>query len=51
MESLGITNLITAPWVFYGVDTRTGTCQEKCDGIRRFGEEVLAKLGYTARSS
>jgi probable F420-dependent oxidoreductase len=51
MESLGITNLITAPWVFYGVDTRTGTCQEKCDGIRRFGEEVLAKLGYAAPSS
>lgn len=46
MASLGISTLITVPWVFYGVDLMKGSCEDKCDGIRRFGEDVLHKLGY-----
>jgi hypothetical protein len=46
MAALGVTELITVPWFFYGADA--DSCQEKCDGIRRFGDEVIAKLkeGY-----
>jgi probable F420-dependent oxidoreductase len=39
---LGVTELITVPWVFYGADA--SSCAEKCDGVRRFGDEVIAKL-------
>jgi probable F420-dependent oxidoreductase len=42
-RDLGVTELITVPWLFYGADV--DSCQAKCDGIRRFGEEVIAKLG------
>jgi len=42
MAELGVTELITVPWLFYGADP--GSCAEKCDGIRRFGDEVIAKL-------
>ena len=42
MGELGVSELITVPWLFYG-DKRQ-TCQQKCDGIRRFGDEVIAKL-------
>ena len=38
LEDLGVTHLITVPWLFYG---RGDSLQEKCDGIRRFGDEVL----------
>ncbi len=41
MEDLGVTHLITVPWLFYGVPE---SLEEKCDGIRRFGETVLSKL-------
>ena len=34
--------LITVPWLFYGADP--SSCKEKCDGIKRFGDEVIAKL-------
>ncbi len=40
---LGVTELITVPWLFYGADPKS--CREKCDGIRRFGDEVIARLG------
>ncbi|MBW2230928.1 MAG: TIGR03619 family F420-dependent LLM class oxidoreductase [Deltaproteobacteria bacterium] len=43
MADLGVTEGITVPWLFYGADTNS--CQQKCDGIRRFGDEVIAKLG------
>lgn len=48
LEALGVTDCITVPWMFYGTDTATASCNEKCDGIRRFGDEVLSKLGYAA---
>ena len=41
MADLGVTHLITVPWLFYG---QPESLQEKCDGIRRFGETVLANL-------
>jgi probable F420-dependent oxidoreductase len=43
---VGVTHLQTMPWVFYagGKDT----LDAKCDGIRRFGDEVVAKLGGRA---
>jgi probable F420-dependent oxidoreductase len=43
MADLGVTELITVPWLFYGADPES--CEQKCDGIRRFGEEVIAQLG------
>jgi alkanesulfonate monooxygenase SsuD/methylene tetrahydromethanopterin reductase-like flavin-dependent oxidoreductase (luciferase family) len=40
---LGVTHLQTMPWIFYakGRDDLAA----KCDGIRRFGDEIVAKLG------
>jgi probable F420-dependent oxidoreductase len=42
-RDIGVTELITVPWLFYGADPDSLT--QKCDGIRRFGDEVIAKLG------
>ena len=42
MSEFGVTELITVPWLFYGADP--DSCQQKCDGIRRFGDEVIAKM-------
>jgi probable F420-dependent oxidoreductase len=39
---LGVTELITVPWFFYGADA--SSCAEKCDGVRRFGQDVIEKL-------
>jgi probable F420-dependent oxidoreductase len=43
---VGVTHLQTMPWIFYagGKDT----LEAKCDGIRRFGDEIVAKLGAAA---
>jgi len=30
------------------MDSAKGSCAEKCDGIKRFGLEVIAKLGFDA---
>jgi len=40
MRDRGVTEVITVPWLFYGDANQS--CQARCDGIRRFGEEVLA---------
>lgn len=42
MADLGVTELITVPWLFYGA--QADSCEAKCDGIRRFGEEMIARL-------
>jgi len=42
MKERGVTELITVPWLFYGGANQS--CQAICDGIRRFGDEVLARL-------
>lgn len=41
LADLGVTDLITVPWLFYGA---ADTLQQKCDGIRRFADEVLGPL-------
>jgi probable F420-dependent oxidoreductase len=38
----GVTHLQTLPWVFY--PGAGDSLQGKCDGIRRFGDEIVAKL-------
>jgi probable F420-dependent oxidoreductase len=42
MADLGVSELITVPWLFYGGQDQS--CEEKCAGIRRFGDEVISKL-------
>ncbi len=42
MQERGVTELITVPWLFYGDASQS--CQAKCDGIRRFGDEILGRL-------
>jgi alkanesulfonate monooxygenase SsuD/methylene tetrahydromethanopterin reductase-like flavin-dependent oxidoreductase (luciferase family) len=43
LEEIGVTTLITMPWVFYGHD---GVSLEgKCEGLRRFAGDVIEKLG------
>lgn len=48
MASLGVTELITVPWLFYGDDRQS--LQQKCDGICRFGDAVVSKLDGVAAS-
>lgn len=42
MRDAGVTELITVPWLFYGDAAQS--CEAKCAGIRRFGDEVLARF-------
>lgn len=42
MEERGVTELITVPWLFYGDASQSR--QDKCDGIRRFGDEIISRL-------
>jgi len=39
----GVTHVLTLPWVFYHGDTRE--LDLKLDGMRRFAEDVLTRLG------
>jgi probable F420-dependent oxidoreductase len=43
MADLGVTELITVPWLLYGADANS--LEQKTDCIQRFGEEVIASLG------
>jgi probable F420-dependent oxidoreductase len=42
LEAMGVTHLQTFPWIFYGSDG--SDLAAKCDGIRRFGEDIVAKM-------
>ena len=42
MAERGVTELITVPWLFYADAAQS--CAQKCDGIRRFADEVITKL-------
>jgi len=42
MAERGVTELITVPWLFYGDASQS--CAQKCDGIRRFGDEVITQI-------
>jgi alkanesulfonate monooxygenase SsuD/methylene tetrahydromethanopterin reductase-like flavin-dependent oxidoreductase (luciferase family) len=41
LAELGITHLITVPWLLYGVTD--DDLQKKCDALRRFGDAVIAQ--------
>jgi alkanesulfonate monooxygenase SsuD/methylene tetrahydromethanopterin reductase-like flavin-dependent oxidoreductase (luciferase family) len=43
VEEAGVTQLMTMPWLFYGGPT--DDLERRCDGIHRFGEEVIDRLG------
>ena len=45
MADLGVTELITVPWLLHGADAES--LEQKTDCIRRFGEEVIAKLEWS----
>ena len=47
LEAGGITDMILLPWMFYGTPLRGGTLQSKLDGLRRFADEVIAKMQPT----
>jgi alkanesulfonate monooxygenase SsuD/methylene tetrahydromethanopterin reductase-like flavin-dependent oxidoreductase (luciferase family) len=42
LEEAGVTHVLTLPWVFYGGST--DSLEKKQDGIRRFGDDIIAKL-------
>ena len=41
LGELGVTHLITVPWLLYGV--RDDDARKKCDALRRFGDEVISR--------
>lgn len=41
LRDLGVTHLQTVPWFFYGGGADIGG---KCDGIRRFADDVIARI-------
>ena len=43
LEELGITHLMTMPWMFYFGDTKK--LEEKEEGVRRFADDVIQKMG------
>jgi hypothetical protein len=42
LQDLGVTHVQTMPWFFYGGPT--DVLEKRIDGIRRFGEDIIAKL-------
>jgi len=42
MRDAGVTHVMTMPWIFYGGSILE--LRDKCDGMRRFGEEVIARM-------
>jgi alkanesulfonate monooxygenase SsuD/methylene tetrahydromethanopterin reductase-like flavin-dependent oxidoreductase (luciferase family) len=42
MRDLGVTHLWMIPWLIYGADPRS--LEQKQDALKRFGDEVIAKL-------
>jgi probable F420-dependent oxidoreductase len=42
LEEIGITTVLALPWIFYGADPTS--IQEKCDAVRRFGDEVISRM-------
>jgi alkanesulfonate monooxygenase SsuD/methylene tetrahydromethanopterin reductase-like flavin-dependent oxidoreductase (luciferase family) len=41
LEEVGVTHLVTQPWLFYGGDTLD--LQQRIDGIHRFAEDIIAR--------
>jgi len=44
-EEVGVSHVLTTPWTLYGGSHRS--MADKRDGLRRFGDEVIAKMGPT----
>ena len=42
LEDVGVTHLQTMPWVFYGGSS--DVLEDKCTGLRRFADEVIARM-------
>jgi probable F420-dependent oxidoreductase len=42
LEELGVTHLVTMPWVFYGGATEE--LEKKREGLRRFADDVIARM-------
>jgi probable F420-dependent oxidoreductase len=42
LEDIGVTTVLTLPWIFYGADPTSVV--EKCDAVRRFGDEVISRM-------
>lgn len=40
LEEQGVTHIMTVPWIFYGA---AQTLEQKCDGLRRFGDENIPR--------
>ena len=40
---IGVTDVITVPWVFYGVGF-DGSLSAKRDGIKRFADEIIGRM-------
>ncbi|MCH2186050.1 LLM class flavin-dependent oxidoreductase, partial [Myxococcota bacterium] len=45
--AMGVTELVTVPWLFYGSEKQS--LQEKCEGIQRFGRDVLRPVKESLR--
>ncbi|HMJ11689.1 MAG TPA: TIGR03619 family F420-dependent LLM class oxidoreductase [Polyangiaceae bacterium] len=43
LEGQGVSDVLAQPWLFYGAGMRA-TLDEKRDGLRRFADDVMAKL-------
>ncbi|MAJ59375.1 MAG: hypothetical protein CBC48_05010 [bacterium TMED88] len=46
---MGVSELVTVPWLFYGDESQP--LEKKCEGIQRFGEEVLLPVQTALRRS
>ena len=42
LEDAGVSAMMMLPWLLHGADPNS--LEEKCDSIRRFGDEVIAKM-------
>ena len=42
LEEIGVTGVFTLPWRLYGAER--GSLAERTDAIRRFGDEVIARI-------
>jgi alkanesulfonate monooxygenase SsuD/methylene tetrahydromethanopterin reductase-like flavin-dependent oxidoreductase (luciferase family) len=49
LEEVGVTHLLTMPWMFYG--GTLDSLDSKKEGIRRFGEEIIARIGVGDQDS
>jgi probable F420-dependent oxidoreductase len=44
LETGGITDVILLPWLFHGTPIRGGSLEDKVDGIRKFADDVIARM-------